>query len=217
MIKSLKALLRDSVLYDWVIAQRQRKALDRWNKNGRHLPAPSAIKQRIVGNYGERYGLRILVETGTFVGDMVVAQRRRFERIYTIELDPKLHEHALLRFKKCRHVTALQGDSGVVLPQLVSSLPDGVLFWLDGHWSDGITAHGDKATPIVAELDAILSRDRSNDVILIDDARCFTGDCDYPSVVEIEEMIHRQRPELVFSVDVDIIRVVPPTISVQYE
>jgi hypothetical protein len=79
------------------------------------------------------------------------------------------------------------------------------LFWLDGHFSAGVTARGDVDTPIVAELDSVLGRSGWNDVVLIDDARLF-GQGDYPSLSWIQQRVADARPGWRFQVRDDIIR-----------
>src|SRR5260370_1913448 len=83
--------------------------------------SPQLLKQRTVREYGERYGPRILVETGTYYGEMVSAMKNRFERIYSIECDSHLAERAVRRFARHPHIQILQGDSQRVLPQLLQS------------------------------------------------------------------------------------------------
>jgi hypothetical protein len=82
------------------------------------------------------------------------------------------------------------------------------LFWLDGHYSAGITARGDIATPISLELEAILSHPVKSHVILIDDARDFTGKDSYPF---LDNLLHKIRVDGNYSVEVttDIIRLTP--------
>jgi hypothetical protein len=62
------------------------------------------------------------------------------------------------------------------------------LFYLDGHYSGGITARAAKDTPIYEELSHIFEHDPRH-VIVIDDARCFGRDPDYPSLHELREFI----------------------------
>lgn len=150
----------------------------------REIPPPSIIKQRIVTAFGMLYGLRVLVETGTYQGDMVEAQRPYFREIYSIELSRELHDAAKKRFDQ-PHIHLLQGDSGEMLGNIHLSEP--TLFWLDGHYSGGITALGDKECPIFEELAHIKNSDLKH-VVLIDDARLFTGGA-YPTVPELESFI----------------------------
>jgi hypothetical protein len=93
-----------------------------------------------------------------------------------------------------------------VLLTVLQKLREPTLFWLDGHWSGGITAKGEKETPIVAECEAVLSHPVRGHVILIDDARCFTGENDYPTVAEMRALCERHAA-VTFEVDADVIRV----------
>jgi hypothetical protein len=44
-------------------------------------------------------------------------------------------------------------------------------------------------------------------VILIDDARCFTGENDYPTLDELKSFVAERKPNHKFSVEHDIIRI----------
>ncbi len=149
------------------------------------------------------------METGTYRGDMVEAQKRRFRRIFTIELDARLYERAVARFHADRHVVVLHGDSGRLLPEVIQRLEGPTLFWLDGHYSGGVTARGELDTPVVHELAAILGDPSSQHVVLIDDARCF-GSGDYPSLDEIRRQVQVARPGWNVQTEDDIIRIHAP-------
>lgn len=204
IMNSLPSDIRQK-LYDW-------KDVWTWTTKGRSGPPPPLIKREVVRGYGRRLGLRTLVETGTFKGDMVMFNRKTFERLFTIELDPKLHEEASARFTSDAKVVALQGDSSVVLPDLLRRIDERCLFWLDAHYSGGNTARGTFETPIRIELDHIL-RHRKDHVILIDDARLFTGEDGYPTIEEIETLVHETTPESLISIEHDIIRIHPRTLA----
>jgi hypothetical protein len=81
---------------------------------------------------------------------------------------------------------------------------------LDGHYSAGITARGDLDTPIMAELSAICDHPIDGHVILIDDARCFTGEDDYPTVDEVRDFVASRKPDHGFELALDIMRITPP-------
>jgi hypothetical protein len=51
------------------------------------VPPPHIVKQQTLRSYSKKFGLNILVETGTLHGDMVEAMKKDFERIYSIELN----------------------------------------------------------------------------------------------------------------------------------
>src|SRR5688572_27205880 len=68
---------RRSSAYGAVRRVRNWRAIRRWHRRGRPIPAPSAVKYEIVKLYGQRYGLRTLVETGTYNGGLIHATARR--------------------------------------------------------------------------------------------------------------------------------------------
>lgn len=185
-----------------------------WRRQGRPIPAPPAVKQREIRLYAKAGGLRTFVETGTFRGDTVDALRRHFDRLYSIELNEEFHQRAKARFSGEPHISLLQGDSATVLPKVLAEAPEACLFWLDAHHSGGDTARGDRDTPIVEEIRSIFGRHGVDDVILIDDARDFVGDNDYPTIEELRTFVAGERPEWVFEVRDDIIRAHPPSIRV---
>jgi hypothetical protein len=147
------------------------------------------VKQQVITTYRQRYQLRTLVETGTFRGAMVEAQRTAFERIYSIELSDALHAAAVRRFRGDAHITILHGDSGRVLQDLVPQLRAPALFWLDGHYSGGETALGERGSPIIQELQTILQSPTLGHVIIVDDARLFTGQGGYPTINEVSDLV----------------------------
>jgi hypothetical protein len=167
------------------------------------------IKQQTVRRYAEGAGIATLVETGTYLGDMVEFQRKAFKKIYSIELSTDLWRAAVERFKPYPHISIRQGDSGTVLREIVPALTEPALFWLDAHYSEGFTARGKKDCPIVEELDAILAYSHLSHVILIDDARCFSGLHDYPTVDELKLLIGSRDSRYNITVECDIIRATP--------
>jgi len=155
-----------------------------------------------------KYGSRILVETGTYLGDMVEAQKNVFSTIYSIELSSRLYKQAGKRFKGDGRIRLLQGDSGKRLNEIVSELKEPALFWLDGHYSGGITALGDKECPVPEELQAIF-KSSVNHIILVDDARLFNGTKSYPDLDQIRDIIKRNNKSCQVEIKDDIIRLTP--------
>jgi hypothetical protein len=197
-------LLRNSV-----VKRRQADALSVWERSGRPVPVPHLVKQATLHEYANHYDLRILVETGTLYGDMVEAMRTRFDRIYSIELSQALYEAAVIRFRKDKKIEIIQGDSGITLGQLMPRIDQPALFWLDGHYSGGITARGAKDTPIFEELHHVLSSGVAGHVVIIDDARCFGMDPAYPTLDELFAFVGVLRPDVDLVVQNDSIRITP--------
>jgi hypothetical protein len=117
--------------------------------------------------HARHYGLRLFVETGTCFGDTTAAVAELFDRCWTVELSEELHRRACEKFKGT-NVECLQGDSGVLLPQIVAGLSQPALFWLDAHATGGPATADAGYDPTSAELDAIFGSSLPH-VVLIDD------------------------------------------------
>jgi hypothetical protein len=167
---------------------------------------PHIVKAKNIADYQKKSGYSVLVETGTFMGDMVEAQRKNFEKIISIELDTALFTRAKKLFVKNHNVCIILGDSGKVLPLVVKELTEPAIFWLDGHYSSGVTARGDTDCPIFEELGAILDNSDLPHIILIDDARCYTGENDYPTIASLKKFILSKNMNYTFENKDDIIR-----------
>ena len=170
-------------------------------------PANPEYKVMQLIKYCNLYKCKILIETGTFYGYTSKICKDYFNKVYTIELSDYFYKMALETFKNDNNVTCLHGDSGIVLKDLMKNINEKTLFWLDGHYSAGLTAKGEKETPIIEELNTILNHNIKDHVLLIDDARCF-GEGDYPTIKELEKFIRQYRPNCDFKVKNDIIRVI---------
>lgn len=194
--------------YWFIKNQYAKKQLKDWRKNGCPVPPPHIVKQITIKEYQKKYKIKTLVETGTFMGDMIEAQKRFFSRIISIELDYDLFNKAKKKFKNDKNVFIYQGDSGKVLSKLLKDVNEQAIFWLDGHYSGGVTTKGDKECPIYEELDAIFDDNKLNHVILIDDERCFTGKGDYPTVEELTKYITNKNKDYKCYIKNDIIRFV---------
>lgn len=183
-----------------------------WRRRGCPPPAPPHIKSRIVRDYAIRNRIATFVETGTYRGDTLAVVHEHVRRSISIELDPRLAALARRRFARDPDVEIVEGDSGLRLPEVVEQLHEPALFWLDGHYSSGVTALGDKDSPIEEELQAVLAAGRPDHVVLVDDARLFTGDGEYPRIDEIRAVVESLRPGWSCAVVDDIIRIHRPGI-----
>jgi hypothetical protein len=176
-----------------------------WILRGRPERSPHLLKQRVVREYGERFGLKTLIETGTYYGEMVAAMRRRFERIYSIESVPELAARAQGKFAREPHIKILCGDSRVVMPEVLALLQGPALFWLDAGYYGWVGQQGDQQR-LSAELEMILSHPFPH-VILLDDARGLTGRGGIPSVSDVKAYVEAKFPERRVKVEFDIMRV----------
>jgi hypothetical protein len=184
----------------------ERRVTLTWKLSGRPIPPPPIVKYGVIKEYQRRFGLRTLIETGTFAGGTIDALEGRFDRIVSIELSPDWHARAVARFASLRHVTLVHGDSATRLPEVLQTLREPALFWLDAHYSGPITARGAIDSPIVRELEAIRAHGISGHVILIDDMRDFQGGDGYPAVAELLDWIRAADPGADVEVRDDILR-----------
>lgn len=205
----VRNLVKDTALWRALQGVRNRSKIRAWEAAGRPVPPPHIIKQRILSTYVEAFKPQVFVETGTYFGDMIFAMKDKFSTIYSIELSEELAKKAQRRFHTYGYIEVVAGDSGEKLPLILGRLNKPCMFWLDGHYSGGITAKGASDTPVIKEVLAILDHKIKDHVILIDDARCFDGSDGYPAMDQLRELVLDRGPRYDFSVADDVIRIVP--------
>lgn len=180
-----------------------------WYLKNKPIPSPPVYKERTVSQYGKRFKINTLVESGTFRGDMVYALKNQFKKIITIELSDYYYKNAVKLFKNNKHIEVYFGDSGKEIKKIIKSINKPALFWLDAHFVGPGTAKGKLNTPIMNELRTILNHKIKSHVILIDDAGYFSGKDDYPTIEELKDML--KGSEYSLKVENDIIRITPKT------
>lgn len=151
-----------------------------WTERKYAAPSPNLVKRQVILRNGIPNA--IWIETGTYKGDTSALLAKHSKAVYTIEPADALYEAAKVRFSSTPNVTVIKGTSEEVFPELIPKLSGEVNFWLDGHYSTGVTFQGAKDSPIMEELACIEQnlRNFSKIVILIDDIRY----CVNPSVHE---------------------------------
>lgn len=204
MIKRLKrAVHRNSTyLQFYFLSQRIKKYLN--PHNNFHI---DKIEKILAAR--TLYNIDLFVETGTYLGVTTAYVQKFFKRVYSIELSETLAQEAMHHFKNKPHVTILQGDSGLLLGKIVAENPVKKIFWLDAHYSAGITASsatfGD--TPISKEIEEILNHWVDKSVILVDDAGLFVGKDNYPTLESLIAFVASKDLGLKVFVDKEIIHI----------
>lgn len=120
----------------------------------------------------------VCVETGTCRGDRTAMFSDFFDKVYTIEISPGLHELAKSRNEELTNIEWLLGDSAQLLGPLAKSIADPVFFYLDAHWAGSFDGHAvaDNPFPLWDELAVIRDRENPKDIVLVDDANIFGKD-----------------------------------------
>jgi hypothetical protein len=205
ILKAFRRLLQRTPLYGAYKALGHYPDYLYWILRGRPSRSPHLLKQRVVREYGQKFGLKTLVETGTYYGEMVAATKDYFDRIYSIEFVPALAERAKGKFARDEHIRIFCGDSRVMLPEVLALLTGPALFWLDAGYYGWVGKQGDQQR-LSAELEMILSHPHSH-IILLDDARGLTGRDGIPSAGDVTSHVESKFPQRAVKVEYDIMRI----------
>ncbi|MEN9406330.1 MAG: hypothetical protein RLZ12_614 [Bacillota bacterium] len=198
---SLNSWMRDFTIFPNLTKQ---ELFDFWSV----LDQPHDKRVATVLSYKEKFNLKVLIEGGTYKGEMIKKTLDVFDKIISIECDEKLATEAQKKFQQHNHVRVIHGGTEDVLPLILKDLDTPALFWLDSHYIDWglpipcIMGRTNTDCPIMIELTTILHHPVRDHVILIDDARCFTGpnvySKDYPSIQELKKFVQDIRPDMTF-------------------
>jgi hypothetical protein len=102
------------------------------------------LKIKNLFHYDNKIAGALLYITQRFLGYMIEAQMNNFIQLYSIKLSVPLYLNAKKRFQNSPRVVILHGDNGTILVSLAKELTMPSIFWLDGHYSGGFTAKGEK-------------------------------------------------------------------------
>ncbi len=148
----------------------------------------------------DRLQLARAVETGTFRGVTARGLAGVFPSVITIELSEELHRTATRSLADVPQVQLVQGHSVERLRE-VQDPSVATLYFLDGHWSGGMTDGVDDQCPVIEELTTI-GQSHPNDCFIIDDARLFTSAPppphkvdQWPTILEVFDVIRERHPD----------------------
>lgn len=125
----------------------------------------------IINKYNKN---KIFIESGSYLGDGIICAYNcnMFSKIYSIEIKKELYDNLCKKFNSYKNINLHLGDSGEILGDIIKNINEGITFWLDGHYSAGITGCSKKyLSPIEKELEIIAEylKDKDNSLIIIDD------------------------------------------------
>lgn len=196
--------------FDIVVAQQ----IVEWAITNEPPHPPAVLKKLGMIHCVKQRGYTRFVETGTYLGDTANVMAANGCRVFTIELSQRLYEQAVDLFANTDQVTCFQGDSSVVLAEVIGLLDGPALFWLDGHYSGPNTAMGGEISPVLGELEC-LRRARETrpelidgSTIYIDDLHCF-GDQGYPTLEALHAAVRASLPRHTARTVNNTLRVVP--------
>ena len=120
-----------------------------------------------------------------------------FTDVRSVELAPHLYEHNVQRFLKDPRVHLWHGYSDVLLPRMIRHVSRPITFWLDAHYSAGVTASS--KPPLRRELELIAQHPVKTHTLLIDDLRLFEPEFGI-SPKEVMDFLTMINPKYTFSV-----------------
>lgn len=175
----------------------------------------SGIPKEIVIELARLNDAKIFVETGTFGGGTTRWAANHFKIVHTIERAENLYNLYSNELAQIKGINPHLGDSRNILPQIIKNIDNQkVVFWLDGHWSGGETAGENDECPLLDEL-ACLSN-RTEDIILIDDARLFLcapplphNASQWPTISDIVEALSTSDNKPFIQIIDDVIFIIP--------
>jgi hypothetical protein len=130
----------------------------------------------------------VFIETGTFRGETVANVKDVFNTVISIEIVDALYQAAHNQFKAYPNVEIIKNDCVLELPKLIERYNDKkVVYFLDGHYSAGVTGKNDKDVPLLDELKIINDSYKQECLIIIDDADLFEFKDRFVSWVGINE------------------------------
>jgi hypothetical protein len=102
------------------------------------------------------------------------------------------------------------GDCAVMLPTVLAEIQEPAVYWLDAHYSAGITGRGIVDDPILISLGHLAAHPIKDNILLIDDARCFDGSQGRPTLDDIFSAIRRVNSHYTIQVHHDVVVATPP-------
>jgi hypothetical protein len=171
----------------------------------------------LISQLRHEFKLENFVETGTYHGNTSAWAATLFNSVYTIEYAEELYNLAKITHASLENIHFLWGDSRSELEKLLPYLQGNTLFWLDAHWSGGVTYGEEDQCPLMDEI-TIINQYHPNSYILIDDARLFTSPPQpphkleyWPDITQILNVLHQTSVDKYVVIIEDIIIAVPTT------
>jgi len=182
-----------------------------WILQGRKIPTNDTYKRKRIKKLAKLYNCDTFIETGTYNGKTLASVESYFKLLMSVELYESLYKSNISKFESSKNVILFFGDSAKQMKIMVEKIQGRCLFWLDGHYSGEGTGKAEKECPVYEELMAISVNSRKDHIILIDDAREFGTNPDYPKLDEVEQLLYKINDNYKIYIDYDCIIAVPNT------
>jgi hypothetical protein len=125
-------------------------------------------------NLRDKFGIKFIIETGTFHGETTFALSEMFEKVYTIEVNENYYDISKKILQECNNVKMYAGNSFEKMKEILigisSVYKETIMFFLDAHWY--------AYNPLLDELNTI-AKYYKNCVIAIHDFKVPNKDFGY--------------------------------------
>jgi len=142
------------------------------------MPINNQSYKNLILKIAHTFEVSHFVETGTYLAETAVWASQFFESVISIERSSELYEAARSKYGHIENLCFINADSRDGLSQYIKQFKSfnrhiRVLFWLDAHWSGGLTYGQKEECPLLDEIRILNFSAPDNIFILIDDARLF--------------------------------------------
>lgn len=133
----------------------------------------------LCNDYFSKIAFDYFLETGTNNAESTINMSAHFKNVISIEISNGHYLKCVEKTKNIKNIKLYLGDSSILLEEILKTINDDIVFWLDAHYSPlSNQGRGKKDCPLMEEL-AIISKRNNNDIIIIDDYSIFgTNVCD---------------------------------------
>lgn len=173
------------------------------------VPSSLVIKLR------DLLGAKIFIEAGTFQGGTARWAASHFEQVVTIENSKIFYQNTNEKYKDLENINFLFGDTRNHFKEIVPTLEQPAIFWLDSHWCGGDSYGETDQCPLLEELN-IINKSQIDHTIIIDDARLFCAPPPipndpifWPTIDKIIDAILTNFPDRYIVIQEDVILAVP--------
>lgn len=112
------------------------------------------------------------VESGTYQGMTILHMEPHFSKLYTIEIREVLCDIVKRQYHSNK-IDFYVGDSAERMTEVAPDVQGPAIYFLDAHYSSGITGRGEKDCPLYEELQHIVLLHRDKAIVIVNDARLF--------------------------------------------
>ena len=79
--KAIRNIVQESQVYEYWFRYRRKRVFIRWQKNSKNGPMPAFAKEQQIRLASSLNKAKVLIETGTFLGETVYALRNTFKKM----------------------------------------------------------------------------------------------------------------------------------------